>query len=203
MKKNAAIILAILLLGVGGATTFVYLRQEPAINRTPIEAEHKRKVLLVVDSIKHKEYCTDTAWKAGEIRALKRKISALEGERKGIEQKARQSALNYNKTPTLANCNQALSDCQEENESVARVIDLQYLMLAGKDVEQQRDRQEIGRLVLLKDSLFSGWQSSNEALKKAGRPKRFGVGITAGYGLSKHGINPVIAVGINYNLARF
>lgn len=35
------------------------------------------------------------------------------------------------------------------------------------------------------------------------KPKRFGIGIVGGYGLSKDGVSPFIGVGVSYNLWRF
>lgn len=35
------------------------------------------------------------------------------------------------------------------------------------------------------------------------KPKRWGVGVSTGYGISKHGLSPVLAVTINYNLWNF
>lgn len=35
------------------------------------------------------------------------------------------------------------------------------------------------------------------------KPKRWGVGVSAGYGISKHGLSPVLAVTVNYNLWNF
>lgn len=35
------------------------------------------------------------------------------------------------------------------------------------------------------------------------KPKRWGIGVSAGYGISKHGLSPVLAVTVNYNLWNF
>ena len=35
------------------------------------------------------------------------------------------------------------------------------------------------------------------------KPKYFGIGFNAGYGISKNGLSPYIGVGINYNLLKF
>ena len=35
------------------------------------------------------------------------------------------------------------------------------------------------------------------------RPKRWGIGISAGYGMSKDGLSPYIGLGISYNIIRF
>ena len=35
------------------------------------------------------------------------------------------------------------------------------------------------------------------------KPKRWGIGLSAGYGLGKNGITPVLAVTVNYNLWQF
>ena len=34
-------------------------------------------------------------------------------------------------------------------------------------------------------------------------PKRWGIGLSAGYGIGRHGLSPVLAVTINYNLFQF
>lgn len=36
-----------------------------------------------------------------------------------------------------------------------------------------------------------------------GRPKRWGIGVNAGYGMSKDGLSPYIGLGISYNIIRF
>ena len=36
-----------------------------------------------------------------------------------------------------------------------------------------------------------------------GRPKRWGIGVSAGYGMSKDGLSPYIGLGISYNIIRF
>ena len=36
-----------------------------------------------------------------------------------------------------------------------------------------------------------------------GRPKRWGIGVSAGYGISKDGLSPYIGLGISYNIIRF
>lgn len=35
------------------------------------------------------------------------------------------------------------------------------------------------------------------------RPKRWGIGVSAGYGMSKDGLSPYIGLGISYNIIRF
>lgn len=35
------------------------------------------------------------------------------------------------------------------------------------------------------------------------KPKRWGIGVSAGYGVGKHGFSPVLAVTVNYNLWQF
>lgn len=35
------------------------------------------------------------------------------------------------------------------------------------------------------------------------KPKRWGIGVSAGYGVGKHGLSPVLAVTVNYNLFQF
>ncbi len=35
------------------------------------------------------------------------------------------------------------------------------------------------------------------------KPKRWGIGLSAGYGVGKHGFSPVLAVTVNYNLFQF
>lgn len=35
------------------------------------------------------------------------------------------------------------------------------------------------------------------------KPKRWGIGVSAGYGVGKHGFSPVLAVTVNYNLFQF
>ena len=35
------------------------------------------------------------------------------------------------------------------------------------------------------------------------KPKRWGIGMSAGYGVGKHGFSPVLAVTVNYNLFQF
>lgn len=35
------------------------------------------------------------------------------------------------------------------------------------------------------------------------KPKRWGIGMSAGYGVGKHGFSPVLAVTVNYNLWQF
>lgn len=35
------------------------------------------------------------------------------------------------------------------------------------------------------------------------KPKKFGLGISAGYGIGKNGLSPVIAISVNYNLFNF
>ena len=36
-----------------------------------------------------------------------------------------------------------------------------------------------------------------------GRPKRWGIGVSIGYGMSKDGLSPYIGLGISYNIIRF
>ena len=36
-----------------------------------------------------------------------------------------------------------------------------------------------------------------------GRPKRWGIGVSAGYGMSKDGLSPYVGLGISYNIIRF
>lgn len=36
-----------------------------------------------------------------------------------------------------------------------------------------------------------------------GRPKRWGIGVSAGYGISKDGLSPYIGLGISYDIVRF
>ena len=36
-----------------------------------------------------------------------------------------------------------------------------------------------------------------------GRPKRWGIGVSVGYGMSKDGLSPYIGLGISYNIIRF
>ena len=36
-----------------------------------------------------------------------------------------------------------------------------------------------------------------------GRPKRWGIGVSAGYGMSKDGLSPYIGLGVSYNIIRF
>lgn len=35
------------------------------------------------------------------------------------------------------------------------------------------------------------------------KPKRWGIGLSAGYGVGRHGLTPVLAVTVNYNLFKF
>ena len=35
------------------------------------------------------------------------------------------------------------------------------------------------------------------------KPRRWGIGVSAGYGVGKHGFSPVLAVTVNYNLFQF
>lgn len=35
------------------------------------------------------------------------------------------------------------------------------------------------------------------------KPKRWGIGLSAGYGVGKHGFSPILAVTVNYNLWQF
>ena len=35
------------------------------------------------------------------------------------------------------------------------------------------------------------------------KPKRWGIGVSAGYGLSKDGLSPYIGLGISYDIVRF
>lgn len=42
-----------------------------------------------------------------------------------------------------------------------------------------------------------------EIYRKTPRPKRWGVGVQAGYGVSEKGLSPYIGVGISYNVLNF
>lgn len=167
-----------------------------------IPAEIALQNLLTLDSIARLNYQRDTAMLAAANQALKRELSDLKGKLSTQTTKAQQSALNYQKTPTLSTCSEALKDCHEESETKSGIIAVQDRLLTAADSSQRKDRKEIARSYAVSDSLGKGWDAANKALKKE-KGKRFGVGVMAGYGFGKTGFIPFVGVGIQYTIKRF
>lgn len=178
-------------------------RQAELQMKEPVRAEIALQNLLTLDSIARLNYQRDTAMLAAANSALKRELSDLKGKLSRQTTKAQQSAQEYQKTPTLSTCSEALKDCHEESETKSGVIAVQDRMLSAADSSQRRDRKEIARSYAVSDSLGKGWNAANKALKKAKKSRPWSLGVQSGAGATKQGISPYIGIGIQYSLIRF
>lgn len=145
-------------------------------------------------------YAADTARMKAENRALQRELQAVTSKLPRQEEKAQHSAATYRENRTPENCKDALQDCEEASETKSYALNVQNRMLQHADSTQKRDRKEIARSWATADSAFAGWKEANTALQKAQKPKRFGIGLQAGYGVGNAGLTPFVGIGLSYNI---
>lgn len=132
----------------------------PSVKPTPAEITRQR--ITATDTTEIAKYRKLAAERLTQLQALKRDLATAKGKDKQQAAKAHHSANEYAKTPTLNNCDTALSDCQEENSTKAYSLAVQERMLAVYEKGHLADSLEIGRLGSVKDSLNDGWRKSNE-----------------------------------------
>lgn len=136
-------------------------RPEPIGKTEQLPAEPIRQRVVQLDTTERAKFRKLAAERLTRIEALQRTIIAETGKRKQAEQKARESANTYAKTPTLLNCDKALQDCQEENETKAYSLAVQERMLSEYDSLNTLQVSEIARQSAVIDTLSNGWQAAN------------------------------------------
>lgn len=165
MKKTIEIFLLIILglLIIGWCSQFLPSceREQGGIVKRDTPAEKQMDRVVSTDTTERAKYRKLAAKRLTQIEALQRTIIAETGKRKQAEQKARESANTYAKTPTLLNCHKALTDCQEENATKAYSLMVQERMLTEYDSLQKIQVSEITRQVSVIDTLSNGWQAAN------------------------------------------
>lgn len=205
MKKGHYIfgLLAAVLIGI--IFLFLWNRNSPRedwppANQTPAETEllrHQER-----EPVARAAHAADTLKTYRRILAMQRKVDSLTVQLSTQTQKAQHSASEYVKTPTLSNCHQALTDCQEESTTKSGVIAVQDRMLAAADTAMRKDRKEIARSYLVADSLAAGWGEANKALRVE-KGKKWALTVQAGYGIGPKGTQPTVSVGVSRILWRF
>lgn len=177
-------------------------RQAELQMKEPIPAEIGLQNIITLDSIARLNYQRDTAMLGAANAALKRELSDLKGKLSRQGQKASQSALEFQKTPTLSSCTKALKDCQEESETKSGYIAVQDRIIQAADSSQRRDRKELARSYMVSDSLGKGWQAANKAIRKD-KAKNWAFTVQAGYSIGHKGTQPAISFGVSRILYRF
>lgn len=172
----------------------------PTVNPTPAETELAH--IVTSDSLARLSYQRNTAMLDAANKALKRELADLKAQLSDKALKAQHSAQEYQKTPTLGNCHQALTDCHEESETKSGVIAVQDRMLAAADSSQRKDRKEIARSYGVADSLATGWDKANKALRVE-KGKKWALTVQAGYGIGPKGTQPAVSVGVSRILWKF
>lgn len=166
------------------------------------KAEQARTATIATNTTEHAKY-TDRDKLLARIKALRSdSLATAKGKDKQASEKARQSALKYRETRKPEDCSTALVDCQEENATKGYSLAVQERMIAGLESSDSLHREEIERQGETIGKLDNGWKKANEELAKE-KGKRFGLGLSAGYGASKFGLSPQVSVSVNYNLWKF
>lgn len=136
-------------------------------------------------------------------KALQIALSRKEIEYIPIRIKADSAVKEYVKQPTLARCDDAILLLRVQNTKADSIIGDLKQIGANKDTVIA----SFGRTVAQKDNTISEFNAAfmdlQEDYKQALKPKRFGLGIQAGYGVGKSIMpTPYIGIGISYNFIR-
>lgn len=169
----------------------------------PNKSEQKLQRVVSVDSSQIAKYRAEAALWRTRFKALQADSAKAKQQDRAQAAKARQSARKFADSGKVEDCSEALQDCQGENATKAYSLKAQEAMLAAYEARKIADSLEVIRGNAVKDSLAAGWQEANTALRKAQKPKPWGVGGIAGLGAGKQGLGPFVGVGISYNFARW
>lgn len=204
MNKTPLYVLAANIL-IGAIVFFIGMcrKQDTPKQGTPTPAETALQRHQEREPVARAAYAADTVKSDAAILALHRKVDSLTARLSTQAPKAQQSASTYAKTPTLDNCHQALTDCQEESETQRYALAVQDRMLAAADSAKRKDRKEIARSYGVSDSLAAGWDEANKALRKAQKVRPWSIGVQGGAGLTGKGVAPYIGIGVQYSIIRF
>lgn len=152
----------------------------------PIPAEAERKAEIRIDSTGREKYRKAALYWEARYKADSALKTAARSKDKQAAEKAHQSANTYAKMPTLPNCDKALADCQEENETKAYSIAVQERMLAEADSLDRVRVAEIDRQKAQIDTCFAKWGKANEEIarlekkvKRKNKLLKVGAGIIA------------------------
>lgn len=137
-------------------------------------------------------------------KALELALSKKEIQYVPIRIEAKKAVKTYEKQPTIQNCDNAVIILKTQNILADSIIsDLKQIgvnkdtLLASKD-----------RLISVKDTTIGRFNKAYIRLqndyKKAAKPRRFGLGMQAGYGIDKTLTpTPYIGIGVSMNIIRF
>jgi hypothetical protein len=123
---------------------------------------------------------------------------------KVLAQKDAKVESRYRQAPSVVTCDSVITSknlrigtletITAKQDKVLQVNDSLIASYAGSI--RSKD-QTIGQL-------NQGYQQATKDLEKALKPKRFGLGVMAGYGIGhKEGPQPMVSIGLSYNLIRF
>jgi hypothetical protein len=176
---------------------------------TPAQSEATRQQIEADNRTAEALHRQQAEFEKSILKAIDERLTAQAIQDKAATEKALQSALKHAQQPTLENCSHALTDCQHENQAKAAVIGTQSEKISSLSRTVKQDSSELNRqrmvIGLLNENLKQSnelWQQSETELIKAKRPKRVGIGLNLGYGISNSGLTPFVGVGISYNLIR-
>lgn len=131
-------------------------------------------------------------------------LKDLKGQYKVIVQRDVRIEYRYRDAPSVARCDSVITSKN------MRIGTLETIAAHQDQVAQANDSMlaSYAGSIRAKDQtiyqLNAGYEQATKGLERALRPKRWGLGIMAGYGIGlEAGPVPVVAVGISYNLIRF
>jgi hypothetical protein len=201
MTSKYLLIIAAILVAVFLSTTMIgkCTRAKPVTTHT-----ENREAIVKADSLLS---IIDTQYR-NRIDSLKSAyrdtLKDMEANYKVIVQKDVRIEYRYRKAPSVAACDSVI-DSKNLRIGALETINQQYqytdLMNDSLITSYQgsiRDKdQTIGQL-------NHGYEQATQDLKKAVKPKRWGLGVHVGYGAGQSiAPEPVVSIGLNYSLVRF
>lgn len=121
-----------------------------------------------------------------------------------LESQDKEVVVKYIKTPTLDNGRAVIASKDKVISGLKGESKIKDKVISEKDQQLESFGNEVQQHKLTISELDKEFQMMNGQLAKAKKPKRFGLGIQAGYGTTVTNIKPApyVGVGISYNLIR-
>lgn len=193
------------LLLIGLAALLLITTKASRCTRAQPVTKHQdnRRAILKADSAKSRSDSLERAQWFGEKQVLLDSIKHLNQISKVTAQKDDKIEQRYRQAPSVAGCdsvitskNMRIAILETVNRKHEAVDLMNDSLISSYQGSLQAKDVTIGQL-------NAGYEQATKDLEKAKRPRRWGLGIAAGYGVGP-GLQPgpVVSVGLSYNFIR-
>lgn len=180
---------------------------ERGLQKKPVKKlETKRVKALNVDSLNSaiKRQYRDSLDRVEQVYADS--LEAQKHHYRYLMAQDRQTEQVYRKAPTLVNCDAVVKSKNQRLAAVEKESKTKDTILKVKDNQIKSHQDELVQKDVTIADLSAGYKKSLELAAKKSRPRRWGLGIQAGYGIAPtESLRPApyVGAGISYNLVRW